>query len=145
MRIYSAIFITLGLLASPLVGHKEPQEISLVGLIGNPDKYDGQTVMVIGFLKIEPEGTTLSLSFEDYEHSISKNSIWIEASPEMLRNVESLDMNYVLLVGTYNSHKEGHMACCSGTLSGITRSMQWSQLKSPRREKPANPSHKNPN
>ena len=135
MKVFNGIILLLGLLLSAPAGNKEPQEISLIRLIANPEKFDGQLIKTIGFLRIEPEGTTLSVSFEDYQHGIAKNSVWIDLSADMNKNSELLDMNYVLVVGIYRAQQQGHMACCSGTVTEISRAMQWSQLKNPRRGK----------
>jgi hypothetical protein len=95
----------IGLLAcSSLVGVllgvqsvREPADVSLIQLIGNPDKYDGKSVRVIGFLRLEFEGDALYLHQEDFEHALTKNAIWVNAGPGMTKNRERLDKKYVLL------------------------------------------------
>lgn len=81
-----------------------PETISMIQLIASPEKFDGKTVSVVGFLGVDPEDTRLYLSQDDYLHYIPGNGIWIDVNKDILRNVESIDLHYVLLVGVFKQH-----------------------------------------
>lgn len=51
--------------------------VSVVQLIANPERYDGKHIQLIGFLRIEFEGTAIYLHREDYEQGIARNALWI--------------------------------------------------------------------
>ena len=102
-----------------------PAQISLVQLISNPEKFDGREVMLEGFLRLEFEGNALYIHQEDDSHNLTKSAIWVNATPEMLKNRDRLDGHYVLLVGTFNSKQFGHMRLFAGELDQIKRAEIW--------------------
>ena len=104
---------------------QEPADVSLIQLIGDPDKYDGKFVRVIGFLRLEFEGNALYFHREDYESSLTKNAIWIDASADMKKQRQTFDQKYVLLEGTFDAKRFGHMGLFSGELHGIKRAEVW--------------------
>ena len=86
----------------------EPDDVTLVRLIANPEKFDGKLIRVIGFLRLEFEGNVLYLHREDYDHAILGNGIWVDVTPEMMKQNESLNLSYVLLEGIFSSSDKGH-------------------------------------
>ena len=99
----------------------DPLDVSLIQLISSPDKFDGKLVRVEGFLRLEFEGEALYLHQEDDEQMLTKNAIWIDASPDMMKKRDSVNKKYVLLEGTFDAKNHGHMALFSGSLHAITR------------------------
>jgi hypothetical protein len=79
--------------------------ISVVGLLGNPEKFDAKLVMVQGFLQIEDQPrhrlqTSLYLHEEDAKNLLGSNAILVIPSEQMLRDKEKIDRMYVILTGT---------------------------------------------
>jgi hypothetical protein len=97
-----------------------PEVVSMVQLIATPEKFDGQEILVAGFLRLEFEGNCLYLHREDYEHLISKNAIWIVRNPVINAQRNALNMHYVVLMGTFNATRKGHLSLNSGSLTDIT-------------------------
>jgi hypothetical protein len=93
---------------------------SRVELIATPEKFDGREILVAGFLRLEFEGNCLYLHREDYEHLISKNAIWIVRNPVINAQSNTFNMHYVVLLGTFNATRKGHMSLNSGSLTDIT-------------------------
>ena len=91
--------------------------ISIITLIANPEKYEGDTVMVAGFLNLEFEGNALYIHEEDYEHRMSKNSIWVDIDSDSLKlsKINKYNKKYVEIEGVF-SQDEGHMSSCSGSV-----------------------------
>jgi hypothetical protein len=104
----------------------QPEDVSLVQLIANPDQFDGKLLRVIGFFCLQVEGDALYLHREDYEYSIFKNGISVDVtSPEITSQRKALHAHYVLLEGVFNSKWQGHQAMWSGSLMKIRRAMPW--------------------
>lgn len=103
----------------------EPQRVTLVQLIANPEKFDGKLVRVIGFLCLRFEGNVLYLHREDYDHAIIGNGIWVNVTPEITKHTEALHMHYVLLEGIFDSTSRGHRLMWSGGLTRIQRAEAW--------------------
>ncbi len=100
--------------------------VSLIELIANPHLYDGKRVRVLGYLNLEFEGNALYLHKEDYEHSLSKNSLWVEVDKEqrkIMRDCKS--KSYVLLEGTFNAANRGHFGLWSGAIESLSRCSPW--------------------
>ena len=95
---------------------KWPETVSMLQLIANPEKYDGKTVGVVGFLRLEFEGNELYLHKEDYDQRITKNGIWVDLSSKVKEDADKLDMHYVLVFGRFNAGKKGHMDLMSGSI-----------------------------
>jgi hypothetical protein len=85
-----------------------PERVTLVQLIADPQKFDGKLIRVIGFLRLEFEGDVLYLHREDYEHAILGDGVWVDATPEITKQRETLNMHYVLLEGVFDSKDRGH-------------------------------------
>ena len=98
---------------------------SLVELIARPELYDGRRVRVIGFVNFEFEGDAIFLSSEDWKHSVVTNSLWVEAPPGFQSDSgparKQPNRRYVIIEGTFNARKRGHLGLGSGAIEHVTR------------------------
>ena len=101
---------------------QEPQDVSLLQLIANPNQYDGKLVRVIGFCRLEFEGNALYLNQADYEHSISKNGVWLQVGWPVPDNLRAASDEYVIVEATFSV---GTPSSFSGLLTGIKRLERW--------------------
>src|SRR5437660_12134564 len=120
--------VVAALLVSPMEA-QEPTDVTLVQLIANPDRFDGKLIRVIGFLRLEFEGDVLYLHREDYENALLGDGIWVDTTPEVMKQKAALNMNYVLLEGIFSSSDRGHMGMWSGTIKQIRRAQLWQSAK----------------
>jgi len=107
-------------------GPIEEYDVSLVRLIANPEKYDGKTIQVIGYLNLEFEGNAVYLHQEDYEHGLTNNGFWVDFSGS-IKEKTKLDCSkkYVIIVGKFDMKRHGHMSLFGGTIKDITRLDVW--------------------
>lgn len=63
------------------------------------------------------------------------NAFWIDATDQMRKDKKELNDKYVLIRGTFDAHKRGHLGLFSGTLKDIKRCRIWSDPKRPKRAK----------
>ena len=103
------------------------ENTSLIRLIATPEKYDGKTIQVIGYLHLEFEGNAIYLHKEDYENSLTENSFWVSFSKKITKQKNIMDYNdrYVIIIGTFKMDKNGHMGMFGGTLENIIRLDSW--------------------
>ena len=98
---------------------------SLVELIARPEVYHGRRVRVIGFINFEFEGNAIFLSFEDWKHGVVSNSLSVEAPPGFQSDSgpasKQPNRRYVILEGTFNAYRRGHLGLGSGGIERITR------------------------
>ena len=102
-----------------------PLSVSILQLIATPEKFDGKSIRVVGFLRVELEGDALYLHKEDYDHHIYKNSLWVDLDPTTREDAVGLNMQYVYLIGTFDARNKGHRSMMSGSLHQIKGLMAW--------------------
>ena len=116
----------LFLLVSAITAHaSEPLDVSLVQLIVDPMKYHGKVVKVLAYLHLEFEGNSLYLHKEDFEQSLYKNGIWIDATGNFFQSAKSNNNSYVIVIGTFDASDRGHMGLWSGAINHIERLDRW--------------------
>jgi hypothetical protein len=128
--ILTALLILSGLAASQISksGRTIPEDVSIIQLIGSPDRFDGRIVRAVGFLHLQFEGNALYIHSEDFEHQIYKNAIWLSADPGLLEEAEKLNGQYVIVTGTFSASNRGHRSMTSGALIGIREIDSWPGL-----------------
>ena len=99
--------------------------------------YHLKQVRVIGFAALEFEGKALYINKQDYESAITKNAIWLDV--ELTDAVRKNDKKYVLVEGTFDKDKLGHLKMYSGTLKSIKRLETWETGKKPPDADPSRP------
>jgi len=119
-----AIVIGLGAigLPSPTLA-QDPREmlVSLIQLIANPTAFDQKRVLVKGYVMLDFENTTIYLSESDAAHRITRNSLWLYPSDSLYANRARFHRRYVLVEGTFNARRRGHLDLSSGAIDNIGR------------------------
>jgi hypothetical protein len=113
-------------LASPAFARaQENIDTSIIRLIVSPEKYQGQVVRLIGFLRLEFEGDAIYLHQDDYIHNITKNGLWVDRN-DLVNNASKLiNDRYVLIEGTFDAHLTGHFGMWSGGIVDVRRITPW--------------------
>ncbi len=103
----------------------EPKAVSLIQLISNPSEFDGELVRVIGYCRLEFEGSALYLHREDFEYVINKNAVWLDVRSLISTSQPNLNNRYVIVEGVFDSKDKGHMDNYSGCIKEIRRFNPW--------------------
>lgn len=119
-----ALCMTVLFLFCPFVLGQADLSVSLIRLIANPEKYDGEPVGVIGFLRLEFEGNMIYLHEEDYTHNITENGVRIGITKKQRPEFEDKNMHYVFVVGTFKAGKRG-TTNPNGTIINIAKIVVW--------------------
>lgn len=107
------------------VGRNEAHDVSIIRLIGAPKDYAHKLVRVVGYLNIGFEGDAIYFHEEDFKRGLTTNGLWIEAKPEMSKELEKLTGQYVIIEGVFDPSIHGHMSLFSGAIRDITRADAW--------------------
>lgn len=135
----TVIVYTIALfLASASLAVEQPTEASLVQLIATPEKFEGKTVSVVGFLVLTPERSVLYMRDEDYKHSILMNGIWVERNDIVKKNIAQLKLKYVKMVGVFST-KISNAGFLAGGITDVQQCIPWSDPEHPRGERGASP------
>jgi hypothetical protein len=133
--LFVALLLHLG--AVGWANAEQPKDVSMIQLIADPQRFDGQSVRAVGFLRLEFEGNAVYLHREDYEKAILQNGIWIDLTDEQLRSSAKLNNGYVLVEGVFSASKKGHLGIWPGSLQRVSRlsnwSVDWSRRTRPKR------------
>src|SRR5689334_127036 len=97
--------------------------ISIITLIQSPEKYHHKRVRIVAIASLEFEGTAQWVSREDLEKSITKNGIWLEVKLD--ETTKKLDRKVLIVEGTFDAVRKGHLGMYSGMIGDITRIQLW--------------------
>ena len=115
--------------AKDILQYGEPKNgvksLSLIALIANPDKYDGEFVRVEGSFRLEFEGSAICVSKDDLNYRIEKNCLTFNVDQDLLKSSDIIQLNghYVLVEGIFDSKDTGHFGINSGCIKKIWRIM----------------------
>lgn len=130
-----AVVFGIKLFANSLVksgdaANQSTKKVTMIQLIANPEKYDGQLVRVIGVGNLEFEGNCISLSKEDLKYRTG-NSIWIELGEKAISYEEAKQYNgeYVIVEGIFDKDDCGHLNKFCGSIKNISRYELWDAYK----------------
>jgi hypothetical protein len=112
------IFLLSIFLAGQLFAQKTT--VSIIQLIANPEKYDGQVVRFEGVTNIEFEGNGIFLSKEHWKAHVNSFAIWMDLSDELTKGRKWLNGKYCIVEGKFSATDRGHMGLFMGSLSDIT-------------------------
>lgn len=105
--------------------------VSIVELLSNPERYHGKRVLVQGYLHLGFEDSALYFSKEQADYGLTKDALWVSYKNDLsLTSMNSakkgskpdihyFDCKYVILIGTFNKDKMGHLSLFSGTLEDV--------------------------
>lgn len=93
--------------------------LSMVQLLANPEKYDGDHVRVAGYVHFDADESAIYLHKEDEEQHLFKNGSWVSLAPGV--SSEDCQDSYAVIEGVYRARAEGHMNRWSGALTRVTR------------------------
>lgn len=112
----------------------EPIDVPLIRLIVMPEKYHGDLVRTIGFVRLEFEGNVMYPSKEDCDHALLGNGIWIDLTTAKFDGQYEDGMKYFLIEATFDANDHGHMDLWSGAFTNIKRFEVWSDPLNPKLE-----------
>jgi len=148
MKIYLKCVVVLVLVLFPATSTSEdearmPRAVSLVELIANPDRFEGQLILVAGYLGLDPpDGNMIYLHKEDYDHGILFNAVDIELNKEAWVEREKLDLNYVRVVGVFRGRVKAH--ALYSAITDVQSCTLWSEVSNPFRQKRLRPRTRKP-
>ncbi len=136
MRRYLLVALVMLLLAcvcssKTATAPASPPVVSIVQLIATPEKFDGKLISVIGFLRLEHEGYLLYLGKEYYDNVVLANALWVDATEDMGKNREKLELKYVKIVGTFRAGHEKRNLFSPGGITDIKNCQFWSDPAHP--------------
>lgn len=107
------------------------QNVSLIELLIQPEKFDGRTIAVVGFLETSFDGSLLYLHREDSENWILENAIWVHRNELMDKNQGSLNRKYVKVIGKFKVGYKEQLGDPPNGFSEIRDIKLWSDPSSP--------------
>jgi len=91
--------------------------VSMVQLLANPERFEGQRVRVQGFCRLAFEEQALYFHKEDSDMASSENGVWLRLD----RGDSGLSDKFVIVEGTFTARAHGHLGMWPGEIQSITR------------------------
>ena len=122
LGIILVVLCTVVGVVSPLLA-QDPRDklVSLVQLIANPTVFDEKRVILKGYVFLEFENQHMYLSEADAKHGITRNSVWLDVSDAIYAKRAQFHGRYVIVEGTFNARRRGHLGMSSGEIGNIVR------------------------
>lgn len=96
-------------------------EVSLLSLANNPDKYNGRPVSVKGFLQLAFEGNIIFSSKDAYEQGTDSNFLSIDITRKQMDSTfHHFNKTDVVIDGIFDMNNKGHMNGFRGSLINIS-------------------------
>jgi len=92
--------------------------VSIVDLIANPELFDGEKVLVEGYVHIEFEARGIYLHKDDFLYGITRNALWLAAAAS--DDLTKCQNSYARVRGTFKGGIGGHNDAFMGTLEQVT-------------------------
>jgi len=106
-------------------GDNEPEDVSFIQLLADPDEYDGEWIRVIGVGNLEEENNCLCLGKDDLTYCTG-NAFWIELDSGIsYQDSKKYNGEYVVVEGIFDADNKGHMDAFCGAIVEIRRYESW--------------------
>lgn len=99
-----------------IVGHEQPDKVSLIRLIAYREQYDGKRVATQGFLVDKFEHHALYLSHDDAKYAVTYNGLWLgeplsrdNAGDAVKHPLRDGHLKYVTIEGKFRKVGHGHL------------------------------------
>jgi hypothetical protein len=104
----------------PVAEGCELHQVPLLELLAQPERWRGRRVAVEGYLHLEPEGSALYLSAEDYQRRNFRRALLATSSlRDVLGPTCKCNDQDVLLIGMYDPSDRGHTGAWGGAVKDI--------------------------
>ena len=100
------------------------EDVSIIALIANPDKYDQKSISTVGAVNLGFESNIICVHSEDIKKSLLKNCLSVNFDYDKINfpkdKWDRLNHNYVGIQGVFHKDYKGHMDGNSGGVHEIT-------------------------
>ena len=101
----------------------DPMDVSMIELIAAPERFRHRWVRLMGFAALEFEGNAVYLHQEDYDHSMTRNALWLDTRGA--KRTQAGGPGYSIVEGQFEPDLHGHMDLFAGGLSPVQRLTAW--------------------
>lgn len=107
------------------------QTVPMQQLLSEPERFEGQRVRTIGFLRLEFEANALYPTRDDFNNAVMQHAVWLDLTNAQLRRLGKLNNGHVIVEGTFSAQYKGHGGKWPGALHPVTDVRMW---RKPRRK-----------
>jgi hypothetical protein len=125
-RLFGALLLSgFGLANVANIAHAETPVVPMSELIAEPQRFEGQKIRVVGFLRLEFEKNGLYLTREDYNNSATGHALWLDLKNAQLRSSSKLNHGHVIIEGRFGSPDKARGGKWGGALLQVTSLRMW--------------------
>jgi hypothetical protein len=91
--------------------------VSVIDLIANPELFDGQKVLIVGYVHVAYESRAVYLHKDDFLYDITRNALWLAVADSV--DLKKCQNSYATVRGTFKAGLGGHVDAFMGTLDKV--------------------------
>jgi hypothetical protein len=99
--------------------------VAMSELIAEPQRFEGQQIRVVGFLRLEFEKNGLYLAREDYNNTVTEHALWLDLKNAQLRSSSKLNHGHVIIEGRFGSPEKARNGKWGGALMQVSSLRMW--------------------
>jgi hypothetical protein len=108
------------------VGRRIAAPVSVLQLVAVPEKYDGKSVSVVGYLELQVENDVIYLHREDRDFGLYANSLRVEFEPKLTEKEKSMcNLHYVYVRGKFDANDKGPHSDMGGSIKQAEAILVW--------------------
>ncbi len=95
--------------------------VSWFALLADTERFSGQVVQLVGFVRFEFESNIVSFSREHALYGSTADALWLDVDGLSRTAAQRCNSKYCLIEAVFDAENRGHLGCCAGTLRDIQR------------------------
>jgi len=124
-RSFCAGLLLLNLGLAGLVRAEEVPVVPMSELIADPQRFDGQRVRVVGFLRLQFDRNALYMGRDDYNNAVAEHALRLDLKNSQLRSSSKLNNGHVTVEGVFGPADKMHGGPWAGALKEVSSLRMW--------------------
>lgn len=129
-RSFCASLLLLNLGLAGVVRAEEVPVVQISELMADPQRFEGQRVRVVGYLRLQFDRNALYMTRDDYNNSVAEHALWLDLKNSQLRSSSKLNNGHVTVEGVFGPADKVHGGPWAGALKEVSSLRMW---RKPRR------------
>jgi hypothetical protein len=108
------------------LGPRISPPLSVLQLIASPEKYDGKSVAVVGYLELQTDNDVIYLHREDRDFGLYANSLSVKFEPRLTSEEKAMfNLHYVYVYGKFDASDKGPWSDMAGSIKQAEAVLLW--------------------
>lgn len=124
-RSFCAALLLLNFGLTGLAHAAEVAVVPMSELIADPQRFEGQRVRVVGFLRLQFDRNALYMTRDDFNNAVVEHALWLDLKNSQLRSSSKLNNGHVTVEGVFGPADKIHVGKWAGALKEVSSLRMW--------------------